>query len=212
MFRQTVGRDELVLSLDAKILVNEEEQFRAQFYLLLSRLLGAPVDAELLELIQTLEGDDTAIGEAITELKALAQNISVEKASEEYETLFIGVTKGELIPYKSYYLTGFLNEKPLAELRQHMDALGIAKSDDVAEPDDHIAFILEMMHGLIVGSFGKPSTIPEQNKFFENHIASWAPKFFEDLEAAEAAHLFVPIGRIGKLFVEVESEAFLIAA
>jgi TorA maturation chaperone TorD len=193
-------------------MVGEEEQFRAQFYLLLSRLLGAPADAELLKLIQNLEGDDTAIGAAISELTSLAQDISVEKATEEYDELFIGVTQGELIPFKSYYLTGFLNEKPLAELREHMDELGIAKSEDVAEPEDHIAFLLEMMHGLIVGSFGKPATISEQNKFFENHIACWAPKFFEDLEAAEAANLFVPIGRIGKLFMEVEGEAFLIAA
>jgi len=93
-----------------------------------------------------------------------------------------------------------------------MQKLGIAKSDQVAEPEDHIAFLFEMMHGLIVGSFGKPSTIPEQNRFFENHIACWAPKFFENLETAEAARFFVPVGRIGKFFMEVESEAFLIAA
>jgi len=202
----------LTSSLETQIVIGEEEQFRAQFYLLLSRLLGAPIDAEVLHLIQNLEGDDTAIGLAVTELKNLAQEITVEKATEEYETLFIGVTQGELIPFKSYYLTGFLNEKPLAELRQHMDELGIAKSKDVAEPDDHIAFLLEMMQGLIVGSFGKPSAISEQNRFFESHIANWAPKFFDDLEKAEAAHLFVPIGRIGKLFMEVEGEAFLIAA
>ncbi len=202
----------MIESLDTQVIVGEEEQFRAQFYSLLSRLLGAPIDADLLQLIQNLDGDDTAIGVAISELKNLAQNITVEKATEEYEELFIGVTQGELIPFKSYYLTGFLNEKPLAELRAHMDELGIAKSEDVAEPDDHIAFILEMMQGLIVGSFGMPASIPEQNRFFENHLASWAPKFFEDLETADAAHLFVPIGRIGKLFMGVEGEAFLIAA
>ncbi len=189
-----------------------EERFRAQFYLLLSRLLGAAADADLLDLIKNLEVNDTAVGQELAQLKVLAGNTSVGAVSEEYNELFIGVTQGELIPFKSYYLTGFLNEKPLAELRDDMNKLGIAKSDQVAEPEDHIAFLFEMMHGLIVGSFGRPSTIPEQNRFFENHIACWAGKFFEDLEAAKAAHFFAPVGRIGKLFMEVESEAFLIAA
>ncbi|HIF58834.1 MAG TPA: molecular chaperone TorD [Rhodospirillales bacterium] len=201
-----------VTKVGTKVRVSEEERFRAQFYLLLSRLLGAAADHDLLNVIKGLEVDDTSIGQELTRLKTLAENTSVEVVSEEYNKLFIGVTQGELIPFKSYYLTGFLNEKPLAELRDDMQKLGIAKSDQVAEPEDHIAFLFEMMHGLIVGSFGRPSTIPEQNRFFENHIACWAPKFFENLEMAEAARFFVPVGRIGKLFMEVESEAFLIAA
>ena len=206
------GRDELNSNLNTQTIVGEEEKLRAHFYLLMSRLLGAPVDGDLLSMIRNLKGDDTPIGLEVNALSALAQNISIGAATEEYEALFIGVTQGELIPFKSYYLTGFLNEKPLAELRAHMDELGIEKSDNVAEPDDHIAFLLEMMHGLIVGTFDKPSTISEQNRFFENHIACWAPKFFEDLEAAESAHLFASVGRIGKLFMEVEGEAFLMAA
>ena len=201
-----------VTKVETKVRVSEEERFRAQFYLLLSRLLGAAADHDLLNVIKGLEVDDTSIGQELTRLKTLAENTSVEAVSEEYNKLFIGVTQGELIPFKSYYLTGFLNEKPLAELRDDMQKLGIAKSDQVAEPEDHIAFLFEMMHGLIVGSFGKPSTIPEQNRFFENHIACWAPKFFENLETAEAARFFAPVGRIGKLFMEVESEAFSIAA
>ena len=192
--------------------IADEEAFRAYFYLLLSRLLGAVADDELFGVIQNLETDSSAIGLELDKLKALSRSISVKSAAEEYDELFIGVTQGELIPFKSYYLTGYLNEKPLAELRDDMEKLGIAKSDLVAEPDDHIAFLLEMMHGLIIGSFGKPSTVTEQNKFFERHISCWAPKFFKDLEMAKAANFFVPVGRIGKLFMEVEDEAFLIAA
>ena len=202
----------LKTNLESPAIINEEEQSRADFYLLLSRLLGAVPDEELFGVIQTLGANDTAIGQALTQLKTLSMNTAVKAAAEEYDELFIGVTQGELVPFKSYYLTGFLNEKPLAELRDDMKKLGIAKTDRVAEPDDHIAFLLEMMHGLIVGSFGKPSTVLEQNKFFESHIACWATKFFEDLEAADAAIFFVPIVHMGILFMEVESEAFLIAA
>ena len=192
--------------------VLKEEELRARFYLLLSRLLGKVADDQLFNVIQNLEIDNSKIGQALGQLKTLTENISVKSAAEEYDELFIGVTQGELIPFKSYYLTGYLNEKPLAELRDDMERLGIAKSDIVSEPDDHVAFLMEMMHGLIVGSFGDPSTVFEQNEFFEKHISCWVPKFFEDLENANAAKFFVPVGRIGKLFMEIEGEAFLIAA
>jgi TorA maturation chaperone TorD len=195
-----------------RIRISQEEEQRAHFYLLLSRLLGAVADEQLFDVIQNLEIDNSEIGKVLGQLKSAAKCTSVKTAAEEYDELFIGVTQGELIPFKSYYLTGYLNEKPLAELREDMEKLGIAKSDLVAEPDDHIAFLLEMMHGLIVGSFGDPLSVVEQNNFFEKHIFCWAPKFFEDLEKADAANFFIPVGRIGKLFMEVEGEAFLIAA
>ena len=96
---------------------------------------------------------DSPLGAALTGLKDLAHRITLGDAVEEYNELFIGVTQGELVPFKSFYLTGFLNEKPLAELRAHMDEIGIAKADDEKDPEDHIASLCEMMHGLIVGDF-----------------------------------------------------------
>jgi len=192
--------------------VTEEELYRAQVYQLLARLLGAPVDDELIDILKNINGDDSPLGVALNGLKDLAHRITLEEAVDEYSELFIGVTQGELIPFKSFYLTGFLNEKPLGEVRAHMEEIGIAKSDDEGDPEDHIASLFEMMNGMIDGSFGKPFTLPEQVRFFDNHIGNWAPKFFRDLEVAEAARFYVPVGRIGKLFMDVESEAFLIAA
>ncbi len=194
------------------IQVTEEELYRAQVYQLLARLLGAPVDDELIDILKNINGDDSPLGVALNGLKDLAHRITLEEAVDEYSELFIGVTQGELIPFKSFYLTGFLNEKPLGEVRAHMEEIGIAKSDDEGDPEDHIASLFEMMNGMIDGSFGKPFTLPEQVRFFDNHIGNWAPKFFRDLEVAEAARFYVPVGRIGKLFMDVESEAFLIAA
>ncbi|MHA1598481.1 MAG: TorD/DmsD family molecular chaperone, partial [Alphaproteobacteria bacterium] len=121
------------------------------------------------------------------------------------------VTQGELIPYASHYLTGFLCEQPLADLRGDMGALGIARSDDVSEPEDHIASVLEMMNGLIVGSFGPPADLPAQKKFFDAHVAPWANNFFEDLEAAENAALYRPVGRVGRAFLAIEKDAFALA-
>ena len=120
--------------------------------------------------------------------------------------------RGELLPYASYYLTGFLNEKPLARLRGHMGELGIERSPEVKEPEDHIATLCEMMSGLILGSFGTPLSVEDQHAFFNTHIATWATHFFKDLEAAEGSVFYAPIGKIGRAFMEIEIEAFRMEA
>ena len=132
----------------------------------------------------------------------------VEAAEREYSALFIGLARGELLPYASYYLTGFLQEKPLAELRGDLAALGIERADDVPEPEDHIATVCETMAGLIAGAFGKPASLQEQQRFFARHVGVWAPRFFEDLQGAKAAVLYMPVGRIGRVFMTIEAEAF----
>jgi TorA maturation chaperone TorD len=190
----------------------EEDAYRAQFYLLLSRLLGAPVDTDALAMLRGLDGDDSELGCAISEFSVKAAATSLEDAGEEYSNLFIGITRGELLPYGSYYLTGFLNEKPLVDLRQDLEGYGIARSKEGSIPEDHIATLCEIMHAMIVGRFGEMVSLHEQNRFFRKHIDSWAAKFFEDLEKAKSASLYAPLGRIGKLFLEIEGEAFEMAA
>jgi len=192
--------------------ISEEEAYRAQFYLLLSRLLGAPVDARMLEMLRGLEGDDSELGRAINELSEIAAATSLEDAVEEYHNLFIGITRGELLPFCSYYLTGFLNEKPLVDLRQDLEGLGISRSREASVSEDHISALCEIMHALIVGRFGETVSLREQHRFFRRHIASWSAKFFDDLETAKSARLYRPVGRIGNLFLEIEGEAFEMAA
>ncbi len=192
--------------------ISEEDAYRAQFYLLLSRLFGAPVDADALAMLRGLEGDDSELGRAIGELSEIAAATSLEDAAEEYGKLFIGITRGELLPFGSYYLTGFLNEKPLVALRQDLEGLGISRTKEASVPEDHIATLCEIMHAMIVGRFGEMVSLREQNQFFRKHIDSWAAKFFEDLQKAKSASLYEPVGRIGKLFLEIEGEAFEMAA
>ncbi len=199
-------------SVELTGILEEEETYRAQFYLLLSRLLGAPLDTEVLQMIRGLEGDDSDLGRAIHELSEIAASTSVDDATEEYNNLFIGITRGELLPFGSYYLTGFLNEKPLVELRQDLEGFDISRSKDASTPEDHIAALCEIMHAMIVGKFGEMVPLREQNRFFRKHIESWAAKFFDDLETAKTAKLYKPVGRIGKLFIEIENEAFEMAA
>jgi TorA maturation chaperone TorD len=202
-----LDRDDLLddLALDN---VSDEDAARAQCYTLLAHLLHAPPRRELLDLVRGLRSDRSDLGRALGALASVAQQITVEAAEREYSALFIGLARGELLPYASYYLTGFLQEKPLADLRGEMARLGIARRTDVSEPEDHIAAVCEMMAGLITGAFDAPASLDAQRQFFRKHLAPWAPRFFEDLQAAKAAVLYMPVGRIGRLFMTIEAEAF----
>lgn len=194
--------------------IAEEDALRAQAYALLARLLAAPPSEELFSTLRSLEGDGSALGLALNELAVVARGMTREAISDEYHALFIGVAGGELNPYGSYYLTGFLYEKPLAKLRGDLARLGIARQESkTKDPEDHIAALCEVMAGLIAGVFGDgPASLVEQQAFFDEHIGSWAPRFFEDLEMADAARFYRPVGKIGRLFMEIERQAFAMAA
>jgi len=189
----------------------EEDVLRAELYGLLAVLLARPPSAELLKTCAGLSGDDQPLGRAISALARVAATASPETASREYHDLFIGLGRGELLPYASYYITGFLNEKPLAKLRGDMAALGIARADGVREPEDGIASLMDMMSGLITGVYGEVAP-PIQRTFFETHIAPWAEHFFTDLERAEASVLYAPVGTVGALFMDIEQTAFRLQA
>jgi TorA maturation chaperone TorD len=188
--------------------MDDEDRLRRDVYGLLGRLLAAPPDEELLDRLARLEGDATEFGRAVRSLAALAATVSPEQAEEEFNALFIGISRGEVVPYGSFYLTGFLNEQPLADLRGSMTELAIARAEGVCEPEDHIASLCEMMRGLIDGSFGRPADLAAQQRFFNAHLAPWGERFFGDLEQAAAARLYRPVGAIGRHFLAIESQAF----
>lgn len=189
----------------------EEDRMRADLYDFLAALLARPPSAELLERAAGLEGDETPIGTAIGNLAKLAAVTGPETVEREFTELFIGVGRGELVPYASYYMTGFLNEKPLALLRKDMEQHQITRSPDVHEPEDGMASLMEMMAGLIAGRFAAPADIETQRQFFNRHIAPWAVHFFNDLEGAKSSVFYAPVGALGRAFMEVEIEAFRLA-
>ena len=188
--------------------ITEEDALRAHYYWFLGRLLAAPADEDVLTIAAGLSGDDTELGQALGALATVAKSLSPGDVKEEYHELFIGLGRGELLPFASYYLTGFLHEKPLAKLRADMGERGIARADDVKEPEDHIAALCEMMAGQIRGDFGTSVDLYDQRDFFAAHLASWAGRFFEDLEAAESARFYMPVGTIGRIFMKIEATAF----
>ncbi|MCK7551708.1 TorD/DmsD family molecular chaperone [Marinobacter goseongensis] len=190
--------------------VSNEDRARAQMYQLLGTLLGNPPSRELLKGLAALQGDDTPLGSASRNLAALAERTAPGDAEREFNNLFVGLGRGELLPYASYYLTGFLNEKPLAELRSDLMARGIQANDDVKEPEDHMGTLCEIMAGIITGEFPCDSELPSQKAFFDAHLAKWAALFFTDLEKAQAAVFYAPVGSLGRAFMAIEADAFAI--
>ncbi len=190
------------------IVQTPEDVLRAQVYQLLAGFLSTPPSIEDLNIAASLVGDESEFGQVIGNFAKIAGKSDVATADTEYHDLFIGVTRGEILPYGSYYQTGFLNEKPLAKLRRDMDQLGIERVADLKEPEDHISSVLEIMAGLIEGAYGKPLSLAGQKRFFQEHIETWVPNFFSDLEAAKYSVLYAPLGTIGRLFMEIEKEAF----
>ena len=193
--------------------IGEEDRMRADLYNFLGVLLSGPPDQMLLDQTAALDGDDSKLGRAITQLARVAAVSRPKGVRSEYNAIFIGLGRGELLPFASYYLTGFLNEKPLAALRRDMAAHGIARAQNVFEPEDNIASLMEMMAGLIVGRFaGAPATLGRQKDFFNAHIGPWAGHFFADLEAAKNSVLYASVGAVGRALMEIEREAFRMVA
>lgn len=206
-----MSRQQLVVDANVDS-IPEEDLLRARFYALLAQLLAAPPTADVLASLSTLEGDeDSAMGRAITALAEVAGAATAESVDDEYTALFIGVGRGELLPFASYYMSGFLHEKPLANLRGDMAEIGIGRAEDLSEPEDQIGVLAEMMHGLITGAFGTPATLDGQKAFFDAHLRPWAARFFADLEVSESAVFYVPVATIGKLFIGIECDAFEMA-
>lgn len=188
--------------------ISEEDALRADMYDFLASLLRKEPSDELIEKVSQLEGDETPIGSACLTLAHLAKTLDNGLIRNEYVDIFIGVGRGEVLPFASYYLTGFLNDKPLANLRADMANIGVARVKGVKEPEDHIASLFDMMSGLIRGHYGKVFSIAEQADFFSRHIEPWAGLLMRDIEAAKTVVFYAPVGTIGKAFLEIESAAF----
>ncbi|MEZ5658317.1 MAG: molecular chaperone TorD family protein [Burkholderiaceae bacterium] len=193
-------------------IIDPEDRARADLYDFLSLLLAKPADASTLSRLAALSPDDSPIGNALAKLARLARVTTPEITEREFTTLFIGLGRGEHLPYASYYLTGFLNEKPLAKLRADMATLGIERAEGKHEPEDNIASLMEIMGGLIIGRFGQVASLTDQRAFFESHIEAWAEHFFSDLAATESSVFYAAVGALGRSFMEIEREAFRLLA
>ena len=186
--------------------VDEVDAARAQEYALIAALLTRAPDARLLADLSELRGDASPIGVAHVALAEAASATTAERIEREYFDLFIGLGRGEILPYASYYLTGFLHERPLAHLREDLAKIGVARAEGVTEPEDHAGILCEIMAGL--ASQRLPAPADSDRMIFKSHMAPWIGRFFADLESAEAADFYRRLGTLGRVFMDIESEAY----
>jgi TorA maturation chaperone TorD len=186
----------------------EQDGLRASMYGLLAHLLAKPPSPQLLERLDAIEeggpvADDLATAWRL--LKVAAREHGLHDLDEEYHALFIGIGRGELVPYASWYLTGFLMDRPLAYLRRDLTTLGIERQPGTNDPEDHAAMLCESMCVIIAA---EDIPFATERQFFHNHIASWMPVFFQDLQQAKAACLYAAVGGLGEAFLRFENRYF----
>jgi TorA maturation chaperone TorD len=191
-----------------QIEANAMDTARANTYRLLARLLAAPASSELLGMLKQIDGADRSGGGAMAAawqtLKLAGERTTVEAVDDEYHELFIGLTRGELVPYGSWYLTGFLMDQPLVVLRRDLAALGFERQEDVHEPEDHVSALCETMSLIIDGADG--FSFETQRNFFNEHLAPWVGRFFGDLQQAQYARFYRAVGQLGEQFIGIEKQ------
>jgi len=192
----------------ADAMIENEQRYRAAAYSLLAAMLRAAPDQALLDQLGKLspdsDGESDELSEAMAELASAAGKFDLDQLEEEYNALFIGIGKGEVVPYGSWYLTGFLMEQPLSDLRDDLQALGFERDENTHEPEDHAAAIFEVFSVIISDA----SSLDRQQGFFEKHMQPWLKLFFADLGKARSAEFYKPVARFGAAFIELE-QAYL---
>ena len=194
------------------MVVSAEDRARADVYALLGALLAAPPRERTLEMLRALPGADSEDGDltaAWAMLKQAADRAEAEALTSEYHDLFIGIGRGELVPYGSWYVTGFLMERPLAELRVDLARLGFERIEEVHEPEDHVAALCETM-SLIANDDTVP--IEQQREFFRKHLEPWVGRFFADLQGAQSASFYRAVGLVGERFIQIEQTYLAMSA
>jgi TorA maturation chaperone TorD len=195
-------------STESGVVKTEEDQIRANVYGLLGALLTRPPDKEIIALLREIDVDEkqqaSAMAASWKTLNLAAKRRRLNELNDEYHKLFIGVGRGEVVPYGSWYLTGFMMDRPLAQLRQDLINLGLERAEHVKEPEDHAGALCESMSLLL--SIDDGITAYVQKRFFDHHIASWMTKFFEDLQTASSADFYKAVGSLGEQFIELEKQ------
>jgi TorA maturation chaperone TorD len=186
-----------------------EETARADLYGLLATLFYAPPPQALLDTIASAQAQGEGVLErAWRDLVAACKQAQEAEVRDEYETLFIGVGKPEVMLYGSYYLSGFLMEKPLAALRSDLAALGLQRTDTVVESEDHIASLCEVMRYLIASDDAALANVATQKKFYADHMQAWVGDMCNALEAHPQIKFYRPVMQLARSFFEVEMQAF----
>lgn len=189
-----------------------EELARAELYGLLARLWLAPPDADLLRRFKVAVTEAPTPGAFLEapwqDLVAAMRATTPQAAKDEYDALFQGVGKPEVFLYGSYHLAGFLNEKPLVQLRDDLAALGLARDDTRGETEDHVGGVFEVMRYLIAGDDVAVCNLERQRRFFRAHVQTWVEMMADAVIAHPRADLYARLAVLTRAFVQVEAQGF----
>lgn len=190
----------------------DEETARAEVYGLLAALYYAAPTTELLENLRVAATQAPAAGALLEaswgELVAAARDQSGEQIAREYDALFGGVGKPDVYLFGSHYLSGFLNEKPLAALRTDIAGLGLARDEAMSETEDHVAYVCEVMRYLIAGDDVAIANLTRQREFFARHLQPWLPGMCDALAKHPKARFYRALAGFTHAFLNVESQGF----
>ncbi|MEO7391273.1 MAG: molecular chaperone TorD family protein [Ramlibacter sp.] len=190
----------------------DEETARAEVYGLLALLYYAPPEPGLLASLRVAVTEAPAPGgfleEPWREVVGIARAMSDEEIAREYDALFGGVGKPEVYLFGSHYLSGFLNEKPLARLRTDLAALGLARGDDMPETEDHFAYLCEVMRYLIAGDDVAVANLSRQQEFFAAHLQPWVPALCDTVAAHPRARFYAALANFTRAYLSVEVQGF----
>ena len=190
----------------------DEETARAEIYGLLAQLWYAPPSRDLLEAIRVAVTEAPSAGAFLEEpwrgLVGAARASDDAAIASEYDALFGGVGKPEVYLFASHYLSGFLNEKPLARLRGELAALGLERGDEMPETEDHIAYLCEVMRYLIAGDDVSVANLTKQREFFAQHVQPWAQQLCDAVAAHPKAKFYASLAGFTRAFLDVEAQGF----
>ncbi len=190
----------------------DEETARAEVYGLLAALYYAPPGAELLEQLRVAATEAPAEGGFLEEpwrgLVSAARDLDLQTVTTEYNALFGGVGKPEVYLFGSHYLSGFLNEKPLAKLRDDLAALGLARDETMPETEDHIAYLCEVMRYLIAGDDVAVANLTKQREFCSDHLQPWVNAMCDAIEGNPSARFYAALAVFTRAFLSVEMQGF----
>jgi TorA maturation chaperone TorD len=190
----------------------DEETARAEVYGLLAALYYAPPTPELMAQLRVAVTEAPAAGGFLEEpwrdVVAAARDLDDAAITAEYNALFGGVGKPEIYLFGSHYLSGFLNEKPLAALRTDLAALGLGRDDTMSETEDHVAYLCEVMRYLIAGDDVEVANLTQQQKFFTTHLQPWVMRMCDDIAAHPKARFYATLAAFTRAFVGVEAQGF----
>lgn len=190
----------------------DEETARAEIYGLLAQLYYAPPPAELLSALRVAATEAPAQGAFLEEpwraLVGAAREFDQAAIAREFDALFGGVGKPEVYLFGSHYMSGFLNEKPLARLRETLAGLGLARDETMPETEDHIAYVCEVMRYLIAGDDVAVANLTRQSEFFSTHLLPWANALCDAIIAHPKARFYAALAGFTRAFISVEAQGF----